>query len=221
MSVLGLVSAASVGGGAVLSARWAARRVDELGRPRDFPLWSVSLLAVLALASAVPGVRRHTEERRLSSVAGVLVGQRVAVHCQSFGQALTDVGAELGWVRWGPDGVPERQTLIKRDPCADLRHYYGGDQHHPSRAEVVAVHVLTHEAMHMRGELGEAVAECQAVQRDEQTAALLGATPREARMLARVYWATVYPDLPDDYRTADCGPGGRLDEELDTAPWVS
>ena len=220
MSVLGLVSAAALTGGAVLSARWYGRRVDQLGRPRDFPVWSVSLLAVLAVAAAVPGVRRHSEEQRLSHVASVLVGHPAAVHCQSFGQALTDVGAELGWVKWGPGGTPERQTLIKRDPCADLRHYYGGHRAHPTRAEIIAVHVLTHEAMHMRGERAEATAECEAVQRDEQTAELLGATPAQARMLARLYWGTVYPDMPDDYRTGDCGPGGRLDEELDTAPWT-
>jgi hypothetical protein len=220
MSVLGLVSAAALSGGAVLSARWYGRRVDPLGRPRDFPVWSVSLLAVLAVAAAVPGVRRHSEEQRLSHVASVLVGHRVTVHCQSFGQALTDVGAELGFVKWDERGRPEPQTLIKRDPCAELRHYYGGDEHHPSRDEIIAVHVLTHEAMHMRGELNESTAECQALQRDEQTAGLLGATPAQARMLARLYWGTVYPDMPDDYRTGDCGPGGRLDEELDTAPWT-
>jgi len=221
MSVLGMVSAASLGGGVVLAARWSGRRTDELGRPRDFPVWSVSLLAVLAVVAAIPGVRRHSEEQRLSSVASALVGHAVRVHCQSFGQALADVGAELGYVKWGDDGRPERQTLIKRDPCAALRHYYGGDEHSPSTQEVVAVHVLTHESMHMRGELDEAIAECEAVQRDEQTAQLLGATPREARLLARLYWGTVYPDMPDDYRTSECAPGGRLDEGLASAPWVS
>lgn len=220
ISVLGLVSTAAAGGGAVLAARWSGRRYDELGRPRDFPVWSVSLLAVLALVAAVPGVRRHSEEARLSRVATALVGHRVTVHCQSFGQALHDLGNELGYVKWSDSGGPEAQTLIKRDPCAALRQYYGGRRARPTRDEIIAVHVLTHESMHMRGQLNEATAECEAVQRDEQTASMLGATAPQARLLARLYWLTVYPDLPDDYRTSDCAPGAALDEHLDTAPWA-
>jgi hypothetical protein len=88
------------------------------------------------------------------------------------------------------------------------------------RDEVIAVHVLTHEAMHMRGETNEATAECEAVQRDRTTAALLGATPRQADELARTYWLTVYPDMPADYSSAECRPGGALDEGLTTAAWL-
>jgi hypothetical protein len=85
---------------------------------------------------------------------------------------------------------------------------------------VVAVHVLTHESMHMRGLTNEAAAECAALQRDETTAQLLGATAAEARSLARDYWLTVYPDMPSDYRDGGCVPGGPADERLDTAPWA-
>jgi hypothetical protein len=218
MSVLGMVSAGSVLGAAGVCGTWAGRRRDSLGRPRPFPVWSVSLLAVLGIAAAVPGVRRHQQEQRLARVASVLVGKHVAVHCQSLGGALVDVSSDLGYVRYGVDGVPELSTRIKRDQCNDLRHYLGhrGD---PSRDDVVAVHVLTHESMHMRGETNEAVAECEAVQRDAQTAALLGASDAQARALAVEYWKAVYPFMPDDYRTGDCAPGGRLDEHLASAPW--
>jgi len=30
-----------------------------------------------------------------------------------------------------------------------------------------------------------------------------------------------YPQMPDDYRSADCGPGAAMDEQLATAPWAS
>jgi hypothetical protein len=220
ISVLTMGSVACAAGSLAVTGRWWTRRRDELGRPRDFPVISVSLLAVLAVAVAVPVVRRHDEEDRLSRVASSLVGHPVRVHCQTFMQAMGDVGAELGFVRWDAGGEPEQQTLLKRDPCAALRHYYGGHQAHPDRDETVAVHVLTHESMHMRGQLGESAAECQAVQRDELTAQLLGATPEQARALARAYWLQVFPHMPDDYRSSDCAPGARRDEHLPSAPWA-
>jgi hypothetical protein len=63
---------------------------------------------------------------------------------------------------------------------------------------VVAVHVLTYEAMHLSGRLNEAAAE-----------------------LAGAYWRNVYPLMPDAYRSTDCRPGGTLDERLPDAPWLA
>lgn len=219
MSVLALASGCAATGAGALASRWYGLGADSLGRPRPFPTISVSLLAAVAVALAFPVVRRHEEESRLSHVATSLVGHAVHVHCQTFGQALTDLGSELGFVRFTEDGEPEPRTTIKRDPCADLRHYYGGHRDRPSLDEVVAVHVLTHESMHMRGQLDEALAECEAVQRDEDTARMLGATERQAALLARTYWLTVYPRMPDGYTTPDCHPGGSLDERLASSPW--
>jgi hypothetical protein len=218
MSLLGMVSAASVGAAAAVGGRWAFRRKDALGRPIGFPVWSVSLLVLLALAAAVPAAKRRMEERRLGRVASQLVGHPVTVSCQSTAGALVDVHGELGFVKYGADGVPERHTEIKRDPCKKLQRYLSGHRSLDQDA-VIAVHVLTHEAMHMRGETSEAKAECEAMQRDRTTAELLGASPAQARALARVYWLNVYPEMPDDYRSRDCAPGGPWDEQLPSAAW--
>lgn len=59
------------------------------------------------------------------------------------------------------------------------------------------------------------------MQRDAQTARLLGASEPAAKALAWLYWRTVYPQMPDDYRDAGCAPGGTLDEKLPTSPWVA
>jgi len=71
----------------------------------------------------------------------------------------------------------------------------------------------------VRGQTSEALAECEAVQRDETTAELLGATTTQARALAVRYWQGVYPQMPEDYSSGDCRPGGSLDEQLTSAPW--
>lgn len=219
MSVLSAVSLICLTVAVGLLARWFTQRVDALGRHRDLPVWSVSALVVLALVAAVPGAQRRVEERRLAAIASDLVGHEVDVHCQTTVAALVDAGAEAGYVWFTADGVPEPETLIKRDQCRLIAEYRDGGHRNPTFEQVMAVHVLTHEAMHMRGERGEAAAECQAVQRDALTAQALLATPAEAALLARRYWREVYPRMPDEYVTRDCSPGGPLDESLASAPW--
>jgi len=218
-SVLGFVSAGSALVAVGLAGRWSTRRRDALGRPRPFPAWSVMVLTIVSAAALVPGVQRRVEERRLANVAAQLVGHPVSVHCQSTAAALVDAGAELGFVPYDENGIPRPTTTLKRDPCKELKRYLGGHRQSPSYDEVVAVHVLTHEAMHMRGETNEATTECEAVQRDSTTAALLGATPAQAQALALRYWQTVYPNMPEGYFSSACRPDGPLDEHLAGAPW--
>jgi len=165
-------------------------------------------------------VRHHQLEDRLAAVSGDLAGYPVVVNCQTSSQEWVDAGSELGYVRYGRDGVPERATLIKHAQCKDLARYLRAHGDHPDDGEVLAVHVLTHEAMHMAGITDEARAECLAVQRDAKTARLLGASPEAAADLARRYWRTFYPRMRDEYVTPECRPGGQLDQASPDAPWL-
>ena len=203
----------------VVFLHWFMHRVDSLGRVRSFPWPALSLLLVAGLGFLTPWFLRVRLEGRLADAASAVVGERVEVHCQSFGEAFVDVGAELGYVPFGSDGVPELRTLIKREPCAALSDYLRSDKSAPPREQVVAVHTLTHEAIHMSGVTNEAETECLAVQRDAEMARLLGAAPSDAHALAASYWTTVYPRMPDAYRTTACGPGAELDRGSPDAPW--
>jgi len=203
-----------------VAGRWWWRRTDALGRRREFPWVSVVLLSVLAVGTAAPGVQRKREENRLARVASTLAGTEVRVGCQTLGSAFVDAGAELGYVRYRRDGTPEHRRLIKRDQCRDLAAYLRSSKRDPSQRQVIAVHVLTHEAMHMAGITDEAGAECAAVQRDAWTAGLLGAAEVDARRLALSYWRAIYPRMPDDYRSAECAPDRVLDEHMADAPWT-
>ena len=214
-TTLGLVSVASAGGTVVVLTRWWTHRRDALGRERPLPVISASLLMVLALVAALPAAHRRVLEHRLGMVGGALAGRHVTVHCQTTTGALVDMGNELGFVRFGPDGTPEAQTLIKHEQCSLLSKYLAGDRKAPSLAEVIAVHVLTHESMHMAGQTSESRAECEAVQRDARTARLLGASATAASRLAATYLRTVYPRMPEEYVTPDCRAGGPLDEHLE------
>ncbi len=221
MVVLLLLCVASLLASGAATVHWILTRLDARGRVRDFPMISVGLGLTASLLCMVP-VQQHARlEERLSAAATRLVGAHVVVHCQSFGETWTDAGAELGFVRWGNDGVPEHRTVIKYDQCNDLSAWLDHHGRHASRDQVIAVHVLTHESMHMAGQTDEARAECAAVQRDRTTARLLGASDGDARDLALRYWHEVYPWMPDGYRSDECRSGGSLDEHLDSAPWGS
>ncbi len=211
------VAVAASAGILAVTGSWLLRRHDTLGRSRPYPAISAALLTLVAGGSAVPVVLHHRAESRLSGVASDLVGHPVSVRCQSGSAEMLDAGSELGYVAWKEDGTPEQATLIKRAQCGDLGRYRG--QARPSAAAVLAVHVLTHEAMHMAGHIPEAEAECAAMQRDARTAQMLGAAPAAATRLARTYWLTVYPEMREEYRSVECRPGGLLDEGLPGAPW--
>ena len=78
-------------------------------------------------------------------------------------------------------------------------------------AILTAVHVLTHESMHLAGVVDEAEADCLAVQSDAWVAGALGADARFARAFAREYWIAYYPSQEPRYRSPDCRDGRRLD----------
>jgi hypothetical protein len=128
--------------------------------------------------------------------------------------AVLAAGAATPGVLWA------RQERRLAAVASALAAYVRSGGRRPSRAQVVAVHVLAHEAMHMAGLVQEHAAECAAVQRDARAARLLGASPDDARALAVAYWRTVYPAMPDGYRSTACRPGGTLDEHLPDAPWA-
>ena len=84
---------------------------------------------------------------------------------------------------------------------------------------LVSVHVLTHESMHLHGLVGEAYAECLAVQVDAYVATALGADERFARAMATEFWDNYYATRTDRYRSPDCHDGGRLDLFPDRSGW--
>jgi len=218
--VLTLLLVALLAAAAFIACRWVLTRWDQAraGLSRPFPKVSMTLCLVGALACAVPLWLHDRLEHELAAAASAVAGTDVEVHCQTASQTFTEAGAELGFVRWGADGIPEHSTVLAWETCQDLRSWLRSDRRSPTTAQVTAVHVLTHETMHMVGIKDEAHAECAAVQRDARTATALGASRAQAAELARTYWAEVYPHMPDGY-TGGCGPEGRYDERLPDAPW--
>lgn len=179
----------------------------------------IPLLLVPALVLGWFEYEDRLADQRLTRAASILAGHPVHVECQRLGGALIDMGSELGYVAYGPDGKPGDTTVIKHDACQALYDWMGSDKNDPTELQIIAVHVLAHEAEHLAGYTSEAIAECRSVQTTEQAALLLGASPAQARALAVTYADDIYPRMPDDYRTTDCRDGGRLDLHPDDPRW--
>ena len=205
-------------------------------------MWIIGLLALALVVTIVRHVRGHRHEvtivailvalgflgykeqhqRALVStyeaIASDIAGRPVEVRCQGVAGALVDVQAELGFVPWTPEG-PADYTLIKNGACRDLGSYVGGSKRRPSLDQVIAVHVLAHEAYHLAGIENEARTECFSAQMNAHVAERLGASPGEAQALSIAYWLRVYPDMPAEYTSAECRDGGKLDLHPNQAGW--
>ena len=78
--------------------------------------------------------------------------------------------------------------------------------------------VLSHESYHLSGILSEAQTECSAIQRLDEVAGWLGASPDEARALAERYYNEIYPRMPSAYRSIECVDGASGTSHPTTPP---
>lgn len=186
---------------------------------RRVPWIGLALIAVPLLLLGISERQWITAEHTYSSIARALAPGTDGVHCQRLGETFTYAGAELGHVDWDQDGRPTGAALISYETCGRLAAYADGPKQSPPLEQVIAVHVLTHESMHLAGRLVESAADCAAMQRDAWTAQQLGATAQQGQQLAETYWRAVYPRMPDAYRSGECEPGGALDESPDDRSW--
>ncbi len=192
----------------------------------------VAIAAVAALGFYVGPYRdKQQDEERLAKIAGVIAGRDVGIACPGTLATLTEVSAHDGSVAFTPDGRPTDEAELSSRTCSRLRAFLSGEiagldclasGATCSKAvedAAVAVNVLSHEAWHLAGERNESVAQCYALQSNEETAIRLGATPAEARAIADFIVRRVQPVLPPEYKTTECRDGGPLDLEPARTGW--
>ena len=192
----------------------------------------VALAAVAALGFYVgPHRDKEQDEERLAKIAGVIAGRDVGIACPGTLATLTEISAHDGSVAFTPDGRPTDEAQLSSRTCSRLRAFLSGEiagldclasgATCPKTVEdaAVAVNVLSHEAWHLAGERNESVAQCYALQSNEDTAIRLGATPAEARAIADFVVRRVQPVLPPDYKTTECRDGGPLDLDPARTGW--
>jgi hypothetical protein len=202
----------------------SASMVPPAGYDLPQPVYKpyLALLLILAAGFAWPTLHRWYFEHYLSGIATTLAdGNRARVHCNT----LLDTMFDPAMLAAGHASPQTGRIVIQAPWCDRLSAYL----RHPGRAdeeEIASLNLLTHESMHVRGEMNEAVTECQAVQRNARTARLLGVPDDVARRSALEYYGITYQrraeigGLAGTYYSVACAPGKALDEHLEDSTWA-
>ena len=187
--------------------------------------WSKTRVVVLVILLAIFAQQGWMEykwqkqERVMADSVSLITGGNATVHCQRMNEAFFYANANLGHVRYDSNGVPEKTTMITWETCRDFRDWWDSDKTNPTDKEIIAVHILAHEAVHMSGETGEAITECYALQLMPDIAEEFGATPAEADEMSAWYIQNVYPSLYAPYKSTECREGGNMDLSPDDGVW--
>ncbi len=206
----------------VALAGWAGWLLFRGLGTRQVPWVGLALLAVPLLWLGATERQWFDAENVIGRGARTVAPASAGVHCQRLGETFTSAAADLGHVRWDATGAADGPAVLSYETCQRLRAYLESspdERADPPEDQVVAVHVLTHEAVHLAGEQVEARTECRALQRDPLVARTLGATPAAARTLAERYARSVYPRLPASYRAPECRTDGPWDETPGDGVW--
>ncbi len=206
IGVLTVVTAVLVGL-AIRAAYFLWTRWGELDG-RQWRTWTTTLLTLAALiagyAEAAFAHRQQLATEALILVSGV---PDARANCSRITEEMLNLGTYDGYVTFDGKHVAD----LRRHICLDLASYASGGQAKPSDDQMLAVHVVTHEAEHIAGYTKESEAECRAVQLNHRVAEFLGATPEQARALQKRYFEEYYPRLRSDYISPECREGGAYD----------
>jgi hypothetical protein len=181
------------------------------------------IVLLLAAAFAWPTLHRWYFERFLSIRATILAdNHRAIVHCNTLFDTMLDpemLAAGHASPLTGKIGI---QT-----PWCDVLSAY---LRHPKRAderELWSLNMFTHESMHVRGEMNEAITECEAVQRNYRAAKLLGVDDETAKRNALDYYNNGYQlrgkigGMQGAYYSEQCAPDKAMDEHLSDSTWTN
>lgn len=159
-----------------------------------------SLAGLIALACGWVWWSDARMEARLSEAASAVAGVQVHVDCQElfFGEWMPTRGA--GRVDARDDGSMDDVAHLDRKICTAAASWPEDD----TDDAYTAVHVLTHEAGHVRGEANEAATECWAVQNSARVAEALGASRPRSERRAQWYLRAVFPRMSSTYRGDGC-----------------
>ena len=183
----------------------------------------LAIVSTLALVFAWPTVHTWYFQWFLSAKATELAdNHRAIVHCNTTFDTMLDtemLAAGHANPRTGKIGI--------QHPWCDILMAY---LRHPNRAsekELESLDIFTHESMHIRGEMNEALTECEAVQRNYRAAKLLGVPDGTAKKNALDYYNVAYQQrgriggMQSAYYSDQCAPGKAMDEHLPDSTWAN
>jgi hypothetical protein len=203
----------------------ALREIFGFGQGgRTEPIYWPYLMLVMALAAACawPPLSTWRFERFLEGKAMLLVdGKPVSVHCNGVFDTMFDRNMLAAG-----HANPQTGEIVFQSPWCDVLRDYLDDPQRADDEQIASLNLFTHEVMHIRGELNEAVTECQSVQYNLRMARMLGVPDALAKAHARRYYETLYAmrgqvgGYSGMYFSDQCGPGKPMDLALPDSSWL-
>ena len=179
----------------------------------------VAMMLIFATICAGIPLRHAMFEWKLAAAAEKLIARdNIAVTC------LSRFGGLWHWNAAGYVYRGSQEINLQGYVCEDLRDYLWD----PGKANaqaindtklVFALHVMTHETMHVDDIYDEIRADCRAFQLNHKMAELLGVETRLAAQSAIV--AHRFRSKRHPYYSPHCEPGGALDEKIPAAVWMA
>lgn len=182
----------------------------------------VLITLLIAAAFAYTPFRYWQFERFLTQKAKILSeSDKARVHCNTLFDTLFDPNSLAA----GHANPWTGQIVLQKPWCGTLMDYLRQPEK-MDRQGIASLNLFIHETMHIRGELNEAVTECQAIQRHYRAAKLLGIkSDSVAKQSGMLYYQSQYQDrgriggMQSAYYTDQCAPGKTLDENLSDSTW--
>lgn len=175
---------------------------DTLIKKNPINWFMIPLISLLFLPMGLMELRWTVFENKLSSVVNEVSGTKGGtVHCQRFSEAFFDTKvSELGHVNQDKPKV----AVVNYQQCQQIFSWLESGKGNPTLDQVHALHVLTHEAVHVSGQYNEAVTECTAINRDHITVRELGGSEETGHKVASSYYSSIWPDMEKEYKLEGC-----------------
>ena len=183
----------------------------SLGEKYKFDLKVGICLFFTIYFSYIP-VSKFIFENKIEKAINKAIGRNTIFSCQGLFDSMFNYQV-LGFIE-----VNKNKIYLTYSTCHFLKSYVE-DPNDVNMSEVMAVHVLTHEAVHASGILNEAKTDCIAFQKNHKMFYALGTSKKKSEALA----IKAFEKIPDprlkDYYSDECKPGGELDQKYPDAVW--
>ncbi len=186
----------------------------KLSKYDSFDWGYLCVVAGLAVLCGSPAYKIWQLEKDLSAyAAGFADRPNATVSCTSVFDSIFD---PYDMTRAGSAFIETGKIVFHHGWCQRFMDYMD-DPRNTTDDEIFAMHVFTHEVMHIRGEYNEARTDCQAIQRNHTLARAMGVSEYLARRNALHYYNVLYKSHP--YFNKECAPGKKMDEKLPDSIW--
>lgn len=175
---------------------------DTLVKKNQFNWFMIPLVSLLFLPLGIMEFRWSLMEAKLGTVVSEISGKKSGtVHCQRLSEAFFDTKVSVA----GHVSSDNPNTaIVNYEQCQQIFSWMEHGKKAPNEEQLKAIHVFTHEAVHVSGEFNEAVTECTAINRDHLTVKALGGSEDDGHKMASEYYETVWPKMPKEYILAGC-----------------